>query len=50
MELLESIAINIAFGDDKFKCPFDHEPGEHNKKNKVPPARKNLVGHKKQMA
>jgi len=38
MELLESISIDIAFGDDKFECPFSHRPEEHNEKNEVPPA------------
>jgi hypothetical protein len=42
-ELLEKIAVTLA-PNDEFECPFDHRSPEHNKKNKIPPAKRNSSG------
>ena len=41
MELLEKIAVAIAFGDEDFDCPFPHKPKDHKLKNKIPPENAN---------
>ena len=44
-ELLEGIAVSLAFGDDEFKCPFEHDPEEdHDEENKIPPDHTNSSG------
>lgn len=43
-EILESIAVSLAFGEGEMKCPFSHEPVKHTQNNKIPPDHGNSSG------
>jgi hypothetical protein len=43
MEMLEIIALALAFGGEEFKCPFEHRPLKA-RENKIPPQHANKSG------